>query len=187
MVTGNKSKEEFRKEYIQNRNRTIDKYNKSKEIYIHLVNVKEFNNAKVVGVYYSTEDEVDTSFVINRLLHNRKIVCFPKVEGDVINFYKINSTSDLNHIGIHGIKEPSGDTFTLVNPMDIDLFIVPGIAFDKELNRLGHGKGYYDKYLALSKGYKIGVCFSSQMTDHLTVDEHDIKMDLVIDEGGIYK
>lgn len=187
MITGKKSKEELRKEYTENRKRTIDKYNKSKEVYMNLINVKEFVNAKVVGVYYSIGDEVDTTFIINRLLHNKKTVCFPKVEGDVINFYKVNSTSDLNHNGIKGIKEPNGDTFTLVNPMDIDLFIVPGVAFDKELNRLGHGKGYYDKYLALSKGYKIGICYSSQMADHLTIDENDIKMDLVIDEGGIYK
>ena len=64
---------------------------------------------------------------------------------------------------------------------------MPGIAFDKELNRLGHGNGYYDKYLSLSNGYKIGICYSSQMAEHLTTDENDIKMDIVIDEGGIYR
>ncbi len=186
MVNTNKTKSDLRKEYIVYQKNTINKYDKSKEIYMKLVNLENFNKAKVIGIYYSTSNEVDTSLIVNRLLNNKKIVCFPKVEGDVINFYKVNSITDLTNTSIFGIKEPKGDTFTLINPLDIDLIIIPGIAFDKKLNRLGHGKGYYDKYLKKTNAYKIGICFSSQICDNLIVDNNDVKMDLIIDEGGIY-
>ena len=179
MVNTNKTKNDLRKEYIIYQKNTINKYDKSKEIYMKLVNLVKFNKAKVIGIYYSTSNEVDTSLIVNRLLKNKKIVCFPKVEGDSINFYKTNTS-------IFDIKEPKGDAFTLINPLEIDLMVIPGVAFDKNLNRLGHGKGYYDKYLKKTNAYKIGICFSSQICDNLVVDENDVKMDLVIDEGGIY-
>ncbi len=62
----------------------------------------------------------------------------------------------------------------------IDLIIVPGIAFDKSLNRLGRGKAYYDKLLKDSKAIKIGVCFDFQLLESVPVDKYDVKMDLII-------
>ena len=86
--------------------------------------------------------------------------------------------------GSFGILEPSqnGKIFT----QKIDLMIVPGISFDKERNRLGYGKGYYDRFLACNKTFKIGVCFEETRCESLTCDKHDIKMDLVITDKKIY-
>jgi 5-formyltetrahydrofolate cyclo-ligase len=67
-----------------------------------------------------------------------------------------------------------------------DVLIIPGLLFDKRLNRLGRGAGYYDRYLADFKGLKIGVCFDEQITDEVQVDENDIKVDLLITNKEIY-
>ena len=68
---------------------------------------------------------------------------------------------------------------------DIDLIIVPGIAFDERCNRCGFGKGYYDRLLSESKAVKIGLCYDFQVVDELECDEYDIAMDMVITERRI--
>ena len=70
----------------------------------------------------------------------------------------------------------------MINDFENSVIIVPGLMFDKELNRLGYGKGYYDKYLKSKNIYKIGLCYSCNLIDSLEIEEHDIKMDLVITE-----
>ena len=81
--------------------------------------------------------------------------------------------------GSFGIQEPTGELFTDYDT--IDVAIIPGMAFDAEGHRLGRGKGYYDRFLSrVPHLYKIGLCFSWQLVDHVPYDEHDIKMDEVI-------
>ena len=81
--------------------------------------------------------------------------------------------------GAYGIMEPEGPAFTAYD--DIDLIIIPGVAFDVKHNRLGRGKGYYDRFLPLIPDtYKIGVCFPFQMTTSIPAEEHDIRMDEII-------
>ena len=77
-----------------------------------------------------------------------------------------------------GILEPIGEEYI----GNIDLIIVPGIAFDKSLNRLGFGKGYYDKYLGNKDIYKIGICFRKQLIDNVLVNNLDIPVNLVVTE-----
>ena len=74
--------------------------------------------------------------------------------------------------------EPIGEEYT----GNIDLIIVPGVIFDREKNRLGYGKGYYDRYLSNKDIYKIGICFSDQVIDLLPSESHDIKMNIIITE-----
>ena len=79
--------------------------------------------------------------------------------------------------------EPVGNAYS----GDIDLIIVPGVSFDEELNRLGFGKGYYDKYLASKNIFKIGICFDNQVIKLLPVNDYDIKMDLVVTDKRLIK
>ena len=67
----------------------------------------------------------------------------------------------------------------------IDLFLVPGVAFDKSGNRLGYGKGYYDQLLHNTTGLKIGICFDCQVVDAIPNETHDIKMDIIVTESRI--
>jgi hypothetical protein len=85
--------------------------------------------------------------------------------------------------GAFGIWEP-GDTRE-TDPGSIDWIIVPGVAFDKKLNRLGRGKGYYDKLLVQTSATKIGICYELQLFDEIPAEPHDIKMDFIITENNI--
>jgi len=80
-----------------------------------------------------------------------------------------------------GILEPEGESFTELQ--DIDLIIVPGVAFDKNNNRLGRGKAYYDKLLNYVNCHKYGVCFDFQLVPNVPADQHDVKMDKVITDS----
>lgn len=138
-----------------------------------------FQKAQVVMLYCSLHDEIDTHALI-RGCCQRKIVLLPVVDGDNILLKVCQGMGDMR-IGAYGIEEPIGETFEDVG--SIDLIIVPGMAFDRHGNRLGRGKGFYDRFLSdkrLSTAYKIGVCFSCQLLEEVPKDEHDVKMDEVI-------
>ncbi|MDE6120259.1 MAG: 5-formyltetrahydrofolate cyclo-ligase, partial [Muribaculaceae bacterium] len=82
------------------------------------------------------------------------------------------------HLGAFRIEEPDGtDTVDIEN---IDLIVVPGIAFDRLGNRVGRGKGYYDRLLSRSRAVTVGVCYDFQMVDEIDTDGHDIPVDFVI-------
>ena len=82
-------------------------------------------------------------------------------------------------IGAYNIMEPTGEVYD--DYKEIDLAVIPGVAFDAEGNRMGRGKGYYDRFLPLvPQAYKLGVCFPFQKVDSIPTDEHDIRMDEVI-------
>ena len=138
-----------------------------------------FQKAKIVMLYCSLHDEVDTHTLIREYCQRKKIL-LPVVCGNDIHLRVCQGLNDMQ-IGAYGIEEPLGETFE--NVESIDLIVVPGMAFDNQCHRLGRGKGYYDRFLSderLKNAYKIGVCFSCQLLDKVPTDENDVKMDEVI-------
>lgn len=138
-----------------------------------------FQKAQVVMLYCSLPDEVNTHALISQYCQS-KIVLLPVVCGNDIQLKVCKGLDDMQ-IGAYGIQEPVGHDYK--NLECIDLIVVPGMAFDRQGNRLGRGKGYYDRFLSdkrLSKAYKIGICFSCQLVDEVPTDENDVKMDEVI-------
>ena len=111
-------------------------------------------------------------------LSERCTVLLPRIEGDSMNFYEYNP--DRLSAGAFGIMEPVDGT--AVSPSEIDAMVVPGLAFTVAGQRMGRGRGYYDKYLSLMgfRAYKIGVCYSEQLFDMLPCEPHDIIMDKVV-------
>ena len=103
----------------------------------------------------------------------------PQVIGQIIKFYIYHPGDRLIESTFH-IIEPIGEDQCYIENKDIDLFIVPGLAFDKNGNRLGYGKGYYDKTLKNSKGYKIGVAFKEMIFNNIPHDENDVPVNLII-------
>ena len=134
--------------------------------------------AEVVLLYYSLPDEVYTHAFIERWCKYKKII-LPVVVGDELELRVFTGSQDLVQ-GSFNILEPSGELFLDYDA--IDLVIVPGVAFDICNNRLGRGKGFYDKLLPKIKAYKLGICFPFQFFKSKTIPvaEYDIPMDKIL-------
>ena len=149
---------------------------------------KEFkniiNSAKTIAVYSAVNGELPCDGVAEYFAKNNKAICYPKVNGGTMDFYEITDKKAQMVKGAYGILEPDGTT-AIVKPEDIDIMIVPAIAYNDEGLRLGQGGGYYDKYLALAMGkgkvpYTIGVCYDFQIYSALPVEAHDLAVDCIM-------
>jgi len=149
----------------------------SKEICHKIETNSVFKNAKTIMAYWSMEDEVFTHDFIQKWAEKKRII-LPVVNENNLELKEFNGVDELVSGDKFGIPEPNGQLFE--NPEKIDLIIVPGIAFDKNGNRMGRGKAYYDKLLRITKAYKLGICFSFQVFDKVPFDKLDVKMDDVI-------
>ncbi len=154
---------------------------KSKTIQEFVIKSKEFESAKVVGTYYALGSEVTTELIIKRATILGKKIALPRVEEDKITFYELSSTKSLIR-GRFGILEPQ--PYEQMN--DIDILIVPGIAFDKKGNRLGYGMGFYDRLLSGKRTFSIGLAYSFQLLENLPHDKYDKRLDAIASEDGIY-
>lgn len=99
------------------------------------------------------------------------------VVGNDLELRHYTGPEDLS-IGAYGISEPTGELFT--DYEEIDLAIIPGVAFDPSGHRLGRGKGYYDKLLPHIPACKVGICFPFQLIEEVPAEAFDICMDTVI-------
>lgn len=135
--------------------------------------------AHTVMLYNALSDEVQTQQFIQQLADEGKTVLLPKVISDTeMEVLRYTGPNDLEQ-SAWGIMEPTGNPFT--DYPHIDVAIVPGMAFDAQGHRLGRGRGYYDRFLTrVPHVYKIGVCFSWQLVDHVPSDEHDVVMNEII-------
>ncbi|MDR3118272.1 MAG: 5-formyltetrahydrofolate cyclo-ligase [Mediterranea sp.] len=141
-----------------------------------LENHPVFRSSNTVLLYHSMEDEVYTHAFIEKW-SKRKHILLPVVQGDELEIRSYRNPDDMA-VGTYGIKEPTGTAFH--DYTQIDLAIVPGVAFDTSGSRLGRGKGYYDKLLPELTAYKIGICFPFQLMDKIPAEEFDVRMDEVI-------
>lgn len=165
----------LKREYRQEQLMTL-----SLEVIDRLWKEPHFAKAKTVMLYCALPDEVDTRELIERCVEEGKKVLLPKVTGETSMELRLYTGSADLAIGAFGILEPSGSTFTDFNT--IEVAVIPGMAFDSYGNRLGRGKGYYDRFLSTlpARMYKIGVCFDFQKFEHIPAETNDIRMDIVI-------
>ena len=153
----------------------------SRAIYNTLVHLPVFVQADCIGIYISTDHEVDTRQLISDYVKEKQI-CVPKVHGRTMDFYHIN---DLNETkpGVFGILEPVTDE--RVTPEKIDLMIVPLLAYDHAGNRIGYGGGYYDRYLSDVHCPAIALAFSFQEMAAIAPEVHDQPLTALINEKGL--
>lgn len=151
-----------------------------------LFSLPEYDSAKTICSYVSFCSEVETYDIIKESIAAGKRVIVPKIDlvHKVLLLSEINSFDELKQ-GAYGILEP--DMIRPANIDEIDLFIVPGIAFDRAGNRLGRGKGYYDKLLSSTSSVKIGLAYEIQLEKEIPHDNHDIKIDIVLTEKDVYR
>ncbi len=146
-----------------------------------------FYRSDTVLAFASYGSEIDTTEILKEALRVGKKLYLPKVEGEEMVFYRIRSLSDLSP-GYKGIPEPFDKEKSVLtcpeqfvyDPEEIDhtLMIMPGVAFDPYKNRLGYGKGYYDRFLSdkeLLQLRSIAVGYRCQAVEELPVGEHDIR------------
>lgn len=141
--------------------------------------------ADTVMIYLSSFKEPDTHTLLDYIFSHGKKCVVPVSDTDTFTITPsyITSMDDLKK-GAYGIPEPR--TVNEAEIKDIDIALIPGIAFDRHGNRTGFGKGYYDRFLSEFKGVKIGICYDFQVQPSVPADAHDIKMDFIITEKRIY-
>jgi 5-formyltetrahydrofolate cyclo-ligase len=155
----------------------------------------QYKNAEQIFAYMALADEVDLGEVIKAALRDGKKVALPKImdfEKGVMQFFYLDTVQTLNsqtQAGTLGISEPDPQVLQPVDATTLKdssiLILVPGRAFTKEGDRLGRGKGFYDRFLAddllrsARDAVMAGVCFDFQIKKSLPVDDRDFKMDLV--------
>ncbi|PIA13651.1 nagb/rpia/CoA transferase-like protein [Coemansia reversa NRRL 1564] len=132
--------------------------------------------------------EVQTKPLIRHALDEGKTVYVPRCDGSVMDMVRLESSHDLDTLPQNkwGIPEPSKDR-PAVNPQVLDFIVVPGVAFDRYGNRCGHGKGYYDRYLAQAKqAFACAVCLNVQVLDTpVPSNSYDQKPHAVITPSGM--
>lgn len=136
-----------------------------------------FAAARVVALFCALGDEPPTGRALARWSQTKRIVV-PRVAGDTMDFYDYRPEELAE--GSFGIREPQGGR--PCQPGEIDLIVVPGVAFTAGGARLGRGRGYYDRYLSRPefRAAKIGICYRHQLTEELPVEPHDVRMDEVM-------
>ena len=155
-----------------------EKRRQADSVFAQIEQLQQFKAATDIAVYWSLDDEIDTHRFIEKWFE-RKQIWLPVVVGDDLIFRQFESIDKMT-AGAFGIMEPIGRQ--LDNVAQIGLIIVPGVAFDLQNNRMGRGRGFYDRLLANSKAYKIGTTYSCQIFNNIPTEETDIQMDLVV--GG---
>jgi len=158
---------------------------KSEIINLNLINSFLYRDFTKIAFYYPINREVDLRSSINQALFEKEVYLprTNKVEKR-LSFHRITSLRELV-LGVFEIPEPSPNC-QQIDISDLEVILVPGLAFDKKKGRLGYGGGYYDRALANFKGLKVGVAFSFQIVDELGLEEHDVRMDFILTEEGIF-
>jgi 5-formyltetrahydrofolate cyclo-ligase len=131
-------------------------------------------------------NELDTSFIINKLKSEQKIIIVPKISNNELVHIAINDETEFG-LNEHGIKEPNdGNHFVIEN---LDIIFIPLLAFDIEGHRVGYGKGYYDRFLKLTNNstLKIGLSFFDPINKILDIDDNDVKLDYCVTPKQVHK
>ncbi|XP_044008084.1 5-formyltetrahydrofolate cyclo-ligase [Aphidius gifuensis] len=161
-------------------------------VYKKLIALPQYQLSKRISIYLSTDNEINTLSILKNIFDNNKEVFIPMYEGKLMKMVKLKSIQDYENLPITkwNIKQPSvndvRDDALLTG--GLDLIILPGVAFTMSGKRLGHGMGYYDKYinnyiqLKNKKPYLIGLAFNEQIKDDIPTNEQDVNLDLILTE-----
>ena len=183
---------QIREQAHANRNAQENKDELSRQIVRQFMALPEYQAAKTVLFYLDVRSEVRTRHSLEEALASGKKIVVPYcVEGELLELFHLESMDELS-VGMYRILEPKAELRTLsakqVQVEDIDLIMVPGVAFDRRGGRTGHGKGYYDKLLEHARPDTplVALAFECQMFPEIPMQEHDVFMDKVITEQAIY-
>lgn len=160
----------------------IEKAQAADEVFAQLEKTAAFMMADNILMYHSLPDELSTISFLKKW-NGRKHFYLPRVNGVDLEILPYEETR--LELGSFQIEEPTGNDLTDVD--DIELMVIPAVAFDRKGMRLGRGKGFYDRLLANTKATKVGVGYEFQLYDELPSEPHDIPMDMVITQKTIIR
>ena len=146
-----------------------------------------FSNASFIHCYVSRGNETPTHSLLQKLLTSGRRIAVPRVllPDRILEHFELTKFEQLKP-GTFGILEPDPRQCVRVDPIELDLVIVPGIAFDRHGHRVGYGGGYYDEFLAGVKAVKIGLAYSFQMVDEIPTRADDERVDIIVTDQKIY-
>jgi 5-formyltetrahydrofolate cyclo-ligase len=184
-------KQEIRTAAHANRKDQADKEAVSAVIVGRFMSLPEYTAAKTVMFYVDVRDEVRTRHALPEAIEGDKRIVIPYCVDGELELFHLQSMDELD-VGMYKILEPKAELRTVkskrLQPEDLDLVMVPGVAFDRNGGRTGHGKGYYDKLLehARADAPLIALAFECQMFPEIPCGSHDIYMDKVVTELTVY-
>lgn len=157
-----------------------EKLLRSERIMSRVAELPAFRKADVVLLYWSMADEVQTHAFVEQW-YRQKTLLLPCVDGDDLRLRRYTGPKCMVAGEQFGIGEPTGPEWTDLDA--VKLIVVPGVAFDNKLNRMGRGRGFYDRLLkSTPNAIKVGVAYDFQVLSEIPVEEFDVKMDLVVSE-----
>ena len=185
-----KKKKDALRELARERKKTVSKEQEQKaneEIQLRLLQSPFFLEAESIFSYVSVEGEVDTKIILETALQMGKRVfvprCIPGKER-LMDAVEIHSMEELS-IQYFGLLEPKPE-IPASEERNFDLSLIPCVMADRRGGRLGHGAGYYDRFLAKSQGKQLCLCFSWYLTEKIPMEERDIPMDALLTEEGYF-
>ena len=185
-------KNAIRKQAHENRKAQLDKDAVSQKIVERFMQLDEYAAAKTVMFYVDVRDEVRTRQALPAAIASGKRIVVPYCVDGELELVWLENMDELE-LGMYRILEPTASMRTVerkkLQPTDLDLVMVPGVAFDRNGGRTGHGKGYYDKLLQHARldAPLIALSFECQLFDKIPAESHDIFMDKVVTEAAVYQ
>ena len=176
------TKEELRKTFREQRNSLTDKTKKSQMITQNIISSPIFQKASVVMLYRGAKGEVETDVLWQICKEQGKTCVFPKCVSKTEMIAVLAESEEDFSVSGFGILEPTSDE--AFQKEQIDLIIVPALAFDRNHYRMGYGGGYYDRYLVGYQGVSVGLCFSELLVSSVMPNGWDIPVSFVVTEQG---
>lgn len=156
----------------------------SARVCMRILEMDKYRAAKRVLAYASVNNEVSLRGLIRQMLDEGKEVYLPVVRDRLrMDAVRVYALDDLKK-GAFNVLEPTGGE--VIAPQELDLALVPGMAFDRAGYRLGYGSGYYDRFLSGCGAFFVGVAYEKQIVDQVPYSPHDRKMHAVVTERACY-
>lgn len=158
---------------------------RSDAVFRRLIKSDVYQKARCMACYVSVKNEVDTHRLIRTALKHGKGVGVPVTDHPHhMAFQAIPSLDVLKPVRL-GLLEPPKDPSAVIPPRDLDLVLIPGLAFDRQGNRIGYGGGYFDRFLSTTPAPKAALAYDFQILDRIPTDTHDIRLNFIFTESGM--